>query len=117
MLPRKNPRRRKLQRKPHKRIGGDEQPEPQETADENGHREVENGVGASPSVRKLAQEYEIDLAEVTGSGSGGRVTREDVERLIREQIPPHDHREAEREAPERGWQAEASASLCGRGRR
>jgi 2-oxoglutarate dehydrogenase E2 component (dihydrolipoamide succinyltransferase) len=51
----------------------------------DGHREVENGVRASPSVRKLAQEYDIDLAEVSGSGSGGRVTREDVERLIRGQ--------------------------------
>jgi 2-oxoglutarate dehydrogenase E2 component (dihydrolipoamide succinyltransferase) len=48
--------------------------------------EVEDGAGrASPSVRKLAQEYEVDLAEVSGSGSGGRITREDVERLIREQ--------------------------------
>ncbi|HEX2741461.1 MAG TPA: 2-oxoglutarate dehydrogenase complex dihydrolipoyllysine-residue succinyltransferase [Rubrobacter sp.] len=52
----------------------------------NGHREVEDGgFRASPSVRKLAQEYEVDLAEVSGSGSGGRITREDVERLIRKQ--------------------------------
>jgi 2-oxoglutarate dehydrogenase E2 component (dihydrolipoamide succinyltransferase) len=65
----------------------EEQPEPEE-ADEtsNGHREVEEVAGrASPSVRKLAREYEVDLAEVTGSGSGGRITRDDVERLIRAQ--------------------------------
>jgi 2-oxoglutarate dehydrogenase E2 component (dihydrolipoamide succinyltransferase) len=69
-----------------------EQPEPEAEEAEgagdeeaDGHREVENGVRASPSVRKLAQEYDIDLAEVSGSGSGGRVTREDVERLIRGQ--------------------------------
>ena len=66
-----------------------EQPEAEAegAADEeaNGHRQVENGVRASPSVRKLAQEYDIDLAKVAGSGSGGRVTREDVERLIRGQ--------------------------------
>jgi 2-oxoglutarate dehydrogenase E2 component (dihydrolipoamide succinyltransferase) len=61
-----------------------EQPEAEETS--NGHREVEDGAGrASPSVRRLAQEYEVDLAEVTGSGSGGRITREDVERIIRNQ--------------------------------
>ncbi len=55
----------------------------------NGHREVEDGAGrASPSVRKLAQEYDVDLAEVSGSGSGGRITRDDVERLIREQSRP-----------------------------
>jgi 2-oxoglutarate dehydrogenase E2 component (dihydrolipoamide succinyltransferase) len=67
----------------------EEEPEPEaEEAEEtaNGHREVEDGAGrASPSVRKLAQEYEVDLAEVTGSGSGGRITRDDVERLIRAQ--------------------------------
>jgi 2-oxoglutarate dehydrogenase E2 component (dihydrolipoamide succinyltransferase) len=50
----------------------------------NGHHE-DGGYRASPSVKKLAQEYDIDLAEVSGSGSGGRITRDDVERLIREQ--------------------------------
>ena len=56
------------------------------SADEetNGHRE-DGGHRASPSVRKLAQEYDVELAGVSGSGSGGRITREDVERLIREQ--------------------------------
>ena len=50
-----------------------EQPEDSGDETSNGHREVEDGAGrASPSVRKLAQEYEVDLAEVTGSGSGGR---------------------------------------------
>jgi 2-oxoglutarate dehydrogenase E2 component (dihydrolipoamide succinyltransferase) len=63
-----------------------EQPEPEAEEASNGHREVDDGAGrASPSVRRLAQEYEVDLAEVTGSGSGGRITRDDVERLIRTQ--------------------------------
>jgi 2-oxoglutarate dehydrogenase E2 component (dihydrolipoamide succinyltransferase) len=68
-----------------------QEPEAEDSGDEtsNGHRELEDGAGrASPSVRKLAQEYEVDLAEVTGSGSGGRITRDDVERLIREQSSP-----------------------------
>ena len=77
----------------------------------DGHREVEVEVRASPSVRKLAREYDIDLAEVSGSGSGGRVTREDVERLIREQgrttareveQPEEDGRRKERPAAEDG---------------
>ena len=89
----------------------EEQPEA-ESGDEisNGHREVEDGAGrASPSVRKLAQEYEVDLAEVTGSGSGGRITRDDVERLIRDQSstaapekteePERDGKAEERPAP------------------
>ncbi|MDN5697305.1 MAG: 2-oxoglutarate dehydrogenase complex dihydrolipoyllysine-residue succinyltransferase [Rubrobacter sp.] len=55
----------------------------------NGHREPEEVSGrASPAVRKLAEEYQIDLASVSGSGTEGRITREDVERLIREQATP-----------------------------
>jgi 2-oxoglutarate dehydrogenase E2 component (dihydrolipoamide succinyltransferase) len=84
-----------------------------EVEEQDGHREVEDGAGrASPSVRKLAQEYEVDLAEVTGSGSGGRITRDDVERLIREQSRPA---AAERtEEPERDGEAQPAASADGR---
>ena len=61
------------------------EPEAQPSAEEaNGHRE-DGGGRASPSVRKLAEEYGVQLAEVEGSGSGGRITRDDVERLIRQQ--------------------------------
>jgi 2-oxoisovalerate dehydrogenase E2 component (dihydrolipoyl transacylase) len=35
-------------------------------------------VPASPPVRRLARELRVDLAAVTGTGQGGRVTREDV---------------------------------------
>ncbi|HEY6419809.1 MAG TPA: E3 binding domain-containing protein, partial [Candidatus Binataceae bacterium] len=35
---------------------------------------------ASPVARKLAQELGVDLERVTGTGPGGRITREDVER-------------------------------------
>jgi pyruvate dehydrogenase E2 component (dihydrolipoamide acetyltransferase) len=42
----------------------------------------EPSVRAMPVVRKLAREHGIDLADVTPSGPGGRVTREDVEALI-----------------------------------
>src|SRR3712207_1241427 len=40
-----------------------------------------DGVGggrAAPAVRRLAEEHHIDLNTVTGTGPGGRVTREDV---------------------------------------
>ena len=37
-------------------------------------------VRSSPSVRKLARTLSIDIASVQGSGPGGRVTREDVDR-------------------------------------
>jgi 2-oxoglutarate dehydrogenase E2 component (dihydrolipoamide succinyltransferase) len=93
-----------------------EQPEAAAEAEEaDGHREMEDGVRASPSVRKLAQEYDVDLAEVSGSGSGGRITREDVERLIREQdrgAAPT--REAQR-PEEDGRREEKPAAADGRG--
>lgn len=39
----------------------------------------------SPVVRKLAAENNIDLALVTGTGDGGRITRKDVSRFIEAQ--------------------------------
>jgi pyruvate dehydrogenase E2 component (dihydrolipoamide acetyltransferase) len=39
-------------------------------------------VKALPIVRKLARDHGIDLAQVTATGPGGRITRQDVERLI-----------------------------------
>lgn len=39
---------------------------------------------SSPLVRKLAQEHNIDLSRVKGSGAGGRVTRDDLLRAIEE---------------------------------
>ena len=94
-----------------------ERAEIEETA--NGHRE-EEGVRASPSVRRLAREYDIDLAGVAGSGSGGRITKDDVERLIREQhspaperqpAPEEDGRREERPVPQ---EATAPAAEDGR---
>jgi 2-oxoglutarate dehydrogenase E2 component (dihydrolipoamide succinyltransferase) len=37
---------------------------------------------ASPVARRMAEEHSLDLAQVEGTGTGGRVTREDVERHI-----------------------------------
>ncbi|WP_067970833.1 dihydrolipoamide acetyltransferase family protein [Mycolicibacter icosiumassiliensis] len=37
-----------------------------------------NGRLLSPVVRRLVAEHNLDLAAVTGSGAGGRITREDV---------------------------------------
>lgn len=39
-------------------------------------------VHASPSVRRLARELDIDLAALKGSGDKGRITKEDVKRAI-----------------------------------
>ncbi|HLS06660.1 MAG TPA: dihydrolipoamide acetyltransferase family protein [Bacillota bacterium] len=36
----------------------------------------------SPAVLKLAQEHQIDLRTITGTGRGGRITRKDIEQYI-----------------------------------
>src|SRR5207248_2929728 len=43
---------------------------------------VEDRAHASPVARRMAEEHGVDLNTIEGTGTGGRVTREDVERLI-----------------------------------
>src|SRR5208337_5016259 len=40
--------------------------------------EEDSDVRSSPLVRKLAREHNVDLAKVSGTGAGGRVTKQDV---------------------------------------
>ncbi|MGI9525142.1 MAG: dihydrolipoyllysine-residue acetyltransferase [Hyphomicrobiaceae bacterium] len=40
------------------------------------------GVHASPSVRLIARELDIDLTKLTGSGAKGRITKDDVKRAL-----------------------------------
>ncbi|MCC7369159.1 MAG: 2-oxoglutarate dehydrogenase complex dihydrolipoyllysine-residue succinyltransferase [Chloroflexi bacterium] len=42
---------------------------------------------ASPVARRMADEHQVDLGQITGSGTGGRVTREDVEQYLAQQRP------------------------------
>ncbi|MDP3064030.1 MAG: biotin/lipoyl-containing protein, partial [Chloroflexota bacterium] len=44
--------------------------------------ETLEGPGYSPAVRRLAREHGVDLAQVRGTGLGGRVSRDDVLRHI-----------------------------------
>ncbi len=47
---------------------------------------------SSPVVRRLAAEHGVDISEISGTGTGGRVTKKDIESYIEE-------REAAPEAP------------------
>ena len=44
-------------------------------------------VHASPSVRRLARELEIDLTKIKGSGEKGRITKDDVKAAIAGEAP------------------------------
>ena len=83
----------------------EEQAEEEDAEETNGHQE-DGEVRASPSVRKLAEEYEIQLAQVSASGSGGRVTRDDVERAIRDQYSQAPAEEEQEEQPNGRQQAQ-----------
>ena len=43
---------------------------------------------ASPSVRRLARELEVDLAKVKGTGEKGRITKDDVKAFLRGPAAP-----------------------------
>ena len=78
--------------------------------DGDGHGRVESAETlrlkrSSPVVRRLAAEHNIDIAEISGTGIGGRVTRKDIEGCIEERkaatttvAPP---RQEEKDAPAR----------------
>jgi pyruvate dehydrogenase E2 component (dihydrolipoamide acetyltransferase) len=42
------------------------------------------GAPVTPAARKLAEEHKVDLARVVGTGPGGRITREDIQKAIDE---------------------------------
>ncbi|MGH9804316.1 MAG: 2-oxoglutarate dehydrogenase, E2 component, dihydrolipoamide succinyltransferase [Candidatus Acidiferrales bacterium] len=47
----------------------------------------ELGIRTSPLVRKLAKERGIDLRQLSGSGAGGRITKQDVEKAVAGGVP------------------------------
>ncbi len=68
---------------------GEELPIKGETAnvpqtEESGDDEMKNQhrTRFSPAVVRIAQEYDIDLDQVEGTGLGGRITRKDLQKLI-----------------------------------
>jgi len=66
--------------------------------------EEDSDVRSSPLVRKLAREHNVDLAKVSGTGTGGRVTKQDVLDFV-------EHRSAAPVAPPVPRQPSASAPV------
>jgi 2-oxoisovalerate dehydrogenase E2 component (dihydrolipoyl transacylase) len=55
----------------------------------DGRAEVEDAESlrlrrSSPVVRRLAEEHDVDISEISGTGTGGRVTKKDIESYIEE---------------------------------
>jgi len=58
-------------------------PQPVAVAPSAEYAEAGDTVPAGPAVRRFAREVGIDLTAVTGTGEGGRITREDVLAAVR----------------------------------
>lgn len=54
-----------------------------EEAEEAATEEAVSGAAATPAVRRLAKELDVELSEVEGTGPDGRIMREDVERAAK----------------------------------
>lgn len=52
-----------------------------------GRVEPEERVKASPLARRMAQEHGIELANVAGTGPGGRITKDDVQSFLKQAAP------------------------------
>ena len=60
-------------------VVGELEEAPPEEEEVKVEKPIEKKILATPAVRKLAKDLNIDLALVEGTGSGGRITKEDVE--------------------------------------
>jgi 2-oxoisovalerate dehydrogenase E2 component (dihydrolipoyl transacylase) len=72
----------------------------------NGHGTVEDAdtlrlQRSSPVVRRLAEEHGVDISEISGTGTGGRVTKKDIESHIEERTAEREAAPAATEEPER----------------
>ncbi len=65
------------------------QPAPAAAADgERGANGAQGTAEATPVARRMAQAEGVDLATVTGTGSGGRVTKQDISAHLQQGSPP-----------------------------
>ncbi len=47
---------------------------------------INTGIYASPSVRRIAREFGVDLTQVTGTGRAQRILKEDVQAYVKQQL-------------------------------
>lgn len=74
-------------------------PSPEKPAEKSDKDEAKRDGGdigrISPLVRKLAEEHQVDLSQVQGTGLGGRITKQDILRYVgEEETPPAEEQRA-----------------------
>jgi len=103
------------QQMPAAAVGQPEAPKAAAPAAEDVEDEVTvegSRIRSSPLVRKIAKERGVNLAQVQGTGLGGRITKEDILSFIekQKQVPPPPLRPAVEALPTQQPAAAASAS-------
>ncbi len=83
--------------------------EPKPTDTKTAATEAPGRIKASPLAKRLAAEQQINLVEVTGTGPGGRITKEDVQAFLklagvslRSPAPTESQQQAAAPAPSQG---------------
>jgi pyruvate dehydrogenase E2 component (dihydrolipoamide acetyltransferase) len=64
---------------------------------------AEGVIAAGPAVRRFAREVGVDLSLLTGSGAGGRITREDVLAVVRTASKGHQAADTEKPTESDDW--------------
>jgi pyruvate dehydrogenase E2 component (dihydrolipoamide acetyltransferase) len=65
-----------------------DQAEPEKPAEEAAEGQLPGGLRASPVARRIAEEHDIDLSEIKGSGPSGRIVKKDVEAYLEQPRKP-----------------------------
>jgi pyruvate dehydrogenase E2 component (dihydrolipoamide acetyltransferase) len=76
-----------LQKEPPKEIfaaptEAEKKPAPAQEAGPPARAEEGEHIRISPVARKMAEEHMVDISKITGTGPGGRIVREDIEKAI-----------------------------------
>ena len=73
--------------------------------------EEQDEARSSPLVRKIAREHGISLSQITGTGLGGRITKQDIQQFIENQgsQPTHVATASQAVAPKRSEEAPSPA--------
>ncbi|MDP1136836.1 E3 binding domain-containing protein, partial [Klebsiella pneumoniae] len=58
--------------------------EPAASADDGASDEKVGDKILAPAARKLVAEHDLDVSKIEGTGKGGRILKEDVQRAVKE---------------------------------
>ncbi|WP_035577582.1 2-oxoglutarate dehydrogenase complex dihydrolipoyllysine-residue succinyltransferase [Halomonas sp. TG39a] len=64
--------------------GGDSAPAKAGSSDDDGADEKVGGKILAPAARKMVAEHDLDVAKIEGTGKGGRILKEDVQKAVKD---------------------------------